>query len=99
MLKQLQEMQEQMIAQQAALGAETVEVSVGGGAVKVVMNGHQKLQAVEIRPELLAPEEAEMLADLIVAAVNQAVDQSQKVAQEKMSAITKGLSLPPGLGF
>jgi hypothetical protein len=99
MLKQLQEMQEQMLAQQAALGSETVEVSVGGGAVKVVMSGHQKLQSVEISPDLLSAEEADMLADLIMAAVNEAVDQSQKLAQERMSAITKGLSLPPGLGF
>ena len=76
-----------------------VEVSVGGGVVTVVMTGHQKLTQVTIKPELLDPAEAEMLSDLLIAAVNQAVDQSQKVAADRMGALTKGLSLPPGLGF
>lgn len=99
MMRQLQEMQEQMVAEQEALGDETVEVSVGGGAIKIVMTGHQKLQSVEIQPELLDPEESEMLSDLIVAAVNEAVDQSQALAQERMGSLTQGMGLPPGLGF
>jgi DNA-binding YbaB/EbfC family protein len=99
MLRQLQEMQEKMAAQQQALGDEVVEVSVGGGAVKVTMTGHQKLRSLEIKPELLSPDEAEMLTDLLMAAVNQAVEQSQKLAQERMAAVTEGLGLPPGLGF
>jgi nucleoid-associated protein EbfC len=74
-------------------------VSVGGGAVTVVMTGHQKLQSVRIRPELLDPEEADMLSDLLVAAVNEAVDRTQALAQERMGAVTKGLNLPPGLGL
>lgn len=99
MMRQLQQMQEQMLAEQEALGSETVEVSVGGGAVRVVMTGHQKLTEVEIKPELLDPEEAEMLCDLIIAAVNEAVDQSQKMAQDRLGALTQGLNLPPGLGL
>lgn len=99
MMRQLQEMQEKMLAQQEALGQETVEVSVGGGVVTVVMTGHQKLQSVAIDPALLSPEEVDMLSDLLIAAVNQAVDQSQKLAQDKMSEVTQGLNLPPGLGF
>jgi hypothetical protein len=99
MMRQLQEMQEKMVAEQEALGSETVEASVGGGAVRVIMNGHQKLQSIEIQPELLTPDEADMLSDLLVAAVNQAVDLSQKMAQERMSAITQGLGLPPGMGL
>jgi len=99
MMRQLQEMQERMVAEQEALGDETVAVSVGGGAVKVVMTGHQKLREVTIQPELLKPDEAEMLADLLIAAVNQAVDQSQEMAQKRLGALTQGLGLPPGLGF
>lgn len=99
MMRQLQQVQDQMLEEQTALGNETVEVSVGGGVVTVVMNGHQKLVALTIKPELLDPEEADMLNDLLMAAVNQAVDQSQEMASERMGAITKGLGLPPGLGL
>jgi DNA-binding YbaB/EbfC family protein len=99
MMRQLQEIQEQMLQEQQALEHETVEVSVGGGVVTVVMNGHQKLTSVAINPELLDPEESEMLSDLLVAAINQAVDQSQEMASERMGALTQGLGLPPGLGL
>ncbi|RIL12516.1 YbaB/EbfC family nucleoid-associated protein [bacterium] len=99
MLRQIEEMQARMLAEQESLGRETVEVSVGGGAVAVVMNGHQKLQSVAIRPELLSPDEAEMLSDLIIAAVNEAVERSQAIAGERMGALTQGLGLPPGLGL
>jgi DNA-binding YbaB/EbfC family protein len=98
-MRQLQEMQNRMLAEQEALGEETVEVSVGGGAVTVVMTGHQKLEAVSIQPELLDPEEAEILSDLLIAAVNQAVDKSQQLASDRMGAVTQGLNLPPGLGL
>jgi DNA-binding YbaB/EbfC family protein len=86
-----------MRAEQEALGDETVEVSVGGGAVTVVMTGHQKLVDVKINPELLDPDESEMLSELLIAAVNQAVDKSQEEAAERMGALTRGLGLPPGL--
>jgi DNA-binding YbaB/EbfC family protein len=99
LMRQVQEMQAKMLAEQEALSSETLEVSVGGGALTVVMNGHQKLQSVRIQPELLDPEEVDMLADLLVAAVNEAVDRTQAMASERMGAITKGLNLPPGLGF
>jgi DNA-binding YbaB/EbfC family protein len=88
-----------MRAEQEALGEETVDVSVGGGAVTVTMTGHQKLTAVTISPDLLDPDEHEMLADLLIAAVNQAVEQSQAAAAERMGALTRGLGLPPGLGL
>jgi DNA-binding YbaB/EbfC family protein len=98
-MRQLQEMQAKMVAEQEALANETVEVSVGGGAVTVVMNGHQKLESVRLSPELLDPEEADMLQDLVVAAVNEAVDRTQALAQERMGAVTKGFGLPPGFGL
>jgi DNA-binding YbaB/EbfC family protein len=99
LLKQVQEMQAKMQAEQEALGEETVEVSVGGGAVTVVMTGHQRLTELKINPELLDPEEHDMLAELLIAAVNQAVEQSQAEAAERMGALTRGLGLPPGLGL
>jgi DNA-binding YbaB/EbfC family protein len=99
MMRQLARIQEQMLAEQQALADETVEISVGGGAVKVVMTGHQKLQSVQIQPELLSPEEAEMLSDLLISAVNQAVEKSQAMAGSRMQSVTSGLGLPPGFGF
>ena len=98
-MQQIQKMQEQMLAEQQALGDETVEVSVGGGVVRVVMNGHQKLQALHIEPALLEPGEAEMLRDLLIAAVNEAVERSQAMAGARMNAITSQLNPPPGLGI
>ncbi len=99
MLRQIQEMQERMLLEQQALGQATVEVSVGGGAVTVVMNGHQKVQEVTIDPQLLDPAEGDMLRDLIISAVNQAVERSQAMAHARMTDVTKGLQLPPGLGL
>ncbi len=97
MMKQLQELQAEMARTQEALGSETVEVTAGGGAVKVVMTGHQKVQAITIEPELLNPDDVEMLQDLIVAAINEAVDRSQEMAADRMGKLTGGLGLPPGL--
>jgi DNA-binding YbaB/EbfC family protein len=94
MMKQIQELQAEMARTQEALGDETVEVTAGGGAVKVVMTGHQKLQTVAIDPELLNPDDVEMLQDMIVAAVNEAVDRSQALAAERMGRLTGGLSIP-----
>jgi len=91
---QLQAMQEQMLQAQETLGDETVQVTAGGGAVTVVMTGHQKLESVTINPEVVDPEDVEMLQDLIVAAVNEAVDASQNLAAEKMNSITGGMNIP-----
>ncbi|MEO8083938.1 MAG: YbaB/EbfC family nucleoid-associated protein [Ardenticatenales bacterium] len=99
MMRQLQEMQERMLLEQQALGTATVEVSVGGGAVKIVMNGHQKVLEVSIDPQLLDPDEVDMLSDLILTAVNQAVERSQAMAHARMSDVTKGMQLPPGFGI
>lgn len=98
MMQQIQKLQDDMMKAQEELGDETVEVTVGGGVVKVTMTGHQKLEAVEIDPGVLDPDDVEMLQDLIIAAVNQAVDESQEMAADKMSAFTGGLNIP-GLGM
>ena len=97
----LQKMQQDMAEAQESLEHETTEVSVGGGAIKVVITGHQRVQSVEINPDVLDMDDEEWLADLqdlLVAAVNQAIEQSQAMAAERMEAITGGLGDIPGLG-
>lgn len=95
MLRQVQQMQGRMEKLQKDLESETVEASAGGGAVTVVATGNQKIVSVRIDPS--AAEEIEMLQDLVVAAVNEALEKSKQMASEKMSALTAGLGLPPGL--
>ena len=89
-----QQMQEQMLEAQEALKEKTVEISAGGGAVMVVMTGHQKLQSITIDPDVVDPDDVEMLQDLIIAAINEAVEASQKMAEEEMGEITGGLNIP-----
>lgn len=101
MMKQLQKMQEDMENARAALETETVEVSVGGGAVTVVITGHQRVQSIKINPEALDTSDAEWtndLQDMLVAAVNGAIEQSQTLAAQRMEGITGGLGNIPGLG-
>jgi DNA-binding YbaB/EbfC family protein len=98
MMAQFQEMQQQMAAQQEALANETVSVTVGGGAISIVITGHQRVESIEIQPELLDPEEVEMLQDMLVAAVNAAIEQSQAKAAEKMEGLTGGMGLNDLLG-
>lgn len=101
MMKQIQKMQQDMVEAQENLANETVEVSVGGGAITIVITGHQRVQSIKINPEVVDvsdPEWATDLQDLLVLAVNQAVEQSQSMAAEKMEAITGGLGGMPGLG-
>ena len=90
----LQEMQQQMLEAQEALGDKTVEISAGGGAIKVVMTGHQKLESIKIAPEVVDPDDVEMLQDLILAAINEAVEASQNLAADEMNSITGGLNIP-----
>lgn len=97
----LQKMQKDMAETQASLEQETLEVTVGGGAVKIVISGHQRIQAVEINPDVIDMDDEEWLndlQDLLAAAVNQAIEQSQAMAAERMEAITGGLNNIPGLG-
>ncbi len=96
MMGQLRKMQEQLAAIQAQLAEETVTASVGGGAVKVTMTGDQKCKAVVIDPELLKDADAEMLQDLLLSAINMALDQSRALQAERMGPLAGGLG---GLGF
>lgn len=97
MMKQVQEMQAKMAAMQEELANMEIEASAGGGMVKVVANGKNEIKSITIDPEVVDPEDVEMLQDLIVAAVNQAHEKSQELQQEQMAQITGGLNLP-GLG-
>ena len=97
MMAQLQALQEEMAKAQAALAEETVEVSVGGGVVKVVATGQQDIVSISIQPEVVDPDDVEMLEDLVLSAVNEALEQSRKLAEERMGGLTSGLGLPPGL--
>src|SRR5512142_250755 len=90
----LQALQQKMLETQESLANETVEVSAGGGAVTIVMTGQQKLQSITISPDVISAGDVEMLQDLIVAAVNEAMEKSQQLAAQKMSAVTGGLGLP-----
>jgi len=95
MLRQVQQMQERMNKVQAELESDTVEGSAGGSAVRVVATGTQKLVSVTIDPA--AASEVEMLQDMVVAAVNEAMEKSKALAASKMQAVASGLGLPPGL--
>jgi len=91
MMQQLQRLQQQMSEAQEQLAGETVEATAGGGAVTVTMSGDQKCQAVEIAPELLKDMDAEMLQDLVLTAVNLALDKSRELQEQTMSPLTSGL--------
>ena len=95
MLKQVQQMQDRMNKVQTDLETETVEASAGGGAVRVVVTGTQKVVSVTI--DAAAASDVEMLQDMVLAAVNEAIEMSKKLAASKMQAVASGLGLPPGL--
>jgi nucleoid-associated protein EbfC len=96
MMNQIKKLQEQMAAAQAQLAEETVTASAGGGAVKVTMTGDQHCREVSIDPALLADSDAEMLQDLVLSAVNLALDQSRELTEKRMGPLAGGLS---GLGL
>lgn len=99
MMQKVQQLQEDMVKTQEALADETVTVTAGGGAIEITVTGQQRLTAVKIDPDVVDPEDIEMLQDLIVAAVNEAIERSQALAAERLNALTGGLGLPPGLGL
>jgi len=93
MRQQIRQLQDSMLQTQEALADQTVTVTTGGGMVQIVMTGHQRIQALTIEPEVVDPDDVEMLQDLIVAAVNEAIERSQSLAAESMAGLTGGLDL------
>ena len=99
LMKQAQQIQTKMAKLQEDLGDRTVEASSGGGMVIVVANGRQEVLSIKIEPEVIDPDDAEMLQDLIMAAVNDALTKAKDMVNGEMGKLTKGMNIPgmPGL--
>jgi nucleoid-associated protein EbfC len=98
MLRQVQKMQEDMVAAQEALKNEEVEASAGGGMVTVKVSGDLVVKDIRIDPEAVDPDDVELLQDMVLAATNEALRAAQDLAAKKMNAVTGGLAGPGGLG-
>lgn len=97
LMKQAQKMQKQMEETQAQLAERELTVTSGGGAVKVVVTGKKELREIEISPDVVDPEDVEMLQDLILTAVNEALRQAEEMVQAEMGKVTGGMGLPGGM--
>ncbi|MDI6601858.1 MAG: YbaB/EbfC family nucleoid-associated protein [Thermoanaerobacteraceae bacterium] len=93
MMKQFQKMQQEMEKVQKELDEMKIEATSGGGAVKVVSNGKKQIMEINISPEVVDPEDVEMLQDLVLAAVNEALQRSEDAMKEKMSRVTGGIDI------
>jgi nucleoid-associated protein EbfC len=98
MLKQVQKMQAEMQKVQAELGNKTVTEEAGGGMIKATANGNKEIISVEIDPQVINSDEKDILEDLVVAAVNKALESASKMAEEEMAKVTKGM-IPPGMNI
>lgn len=94
LLKQAQQLQARMAKAQEELASSTVEAVSGGGAVRVVVTGQHRIQAVEIDPAAVDPQDVELLQDMVQAAVNEGLEKSDAVASQRMAAITGGMKIP-----
>src|SRR2546422_8073278 len=97
MLMQLKQIQGKRGKIQEGLGEKRVAGTAGGGMVEVVATGHQKVLSVTVKPEVVDPADVEMLQDLVLAAVNDAMEKARELATKEMGAVTAGMGLPPGL--
>ena len=94
LMKQAQQMQKRMLEIREELANQTIEATVGGDMVTAVVNGQQELVSIRITPEVVDPDDTEMLEDLVVAAVNEALQKSQDLMSDEMSKLTGGLKIP-----
>ncbi len=94
MMKQAQKLQSKMLKLQEELAEKTVETTSGGGMVKVVANGRQQIVSIQIEEEVIDPDDVEMLQDLILAAINDALAKSQEMVSGEMSKLTGGINIP-----
>lgn len=99
LLSQVQKMQAEMEKAQAELVNEEITVTAGGGMITVVVTGDQKIKSIAIERDAVDPDDVEMLQDLILAGVNDALNQARALQEERMGGVTGGLDLPPGLGL
>ena len=99
LMRQVEQMQNRMAKAQEEIAAATVQGSAGGGVVTVTMTGDQELRDVIIKPEAVDPDDVETLQDLVLAAVNDALQRSKDLQAQRLSEVTGGMGLPPGLGF
>ena len=99
MLRQAQKMQEEMAAKQEELDAREYEISAGGGVVNVKINGKKEILSIDLKPEIVDPDDIETLSDILTAAVNEAIKKVNSVNSEEMGKVTGGLNVPglPGL--
>ena len=94
MMKQAQKLQKKMLKMQEELATKTVEASAGGGMVKVIANGSQKIESITLEKEVVDPEDIEMLQDLILAATNDALNKSKEMVSSQMGKLTGGMNIP-----
>ena len=94
MIKQAQKMQEQMVKMQEEMETKTFEATAGGGAVRVMVNGKREIQEIELSPEVVDPDDIEMLQDLIMAAVNESMRKAEEDSAAQMGALTGGMNIP-----
>lgn len=97
MMKKMQKLQTDMAKMQEELKKRTLEATAGGGAVKVVITGEKQLQSIKINPSAVDPSDVEMLEDLVLAAVNEALKKAEDMMTQEMGKMTGGLNLPPGM--
>ena len=94
MMRQARELQKNMMKMQEELENATVEASVGGGVVRVVVSGKLRVESLTIQPEVVSPDDVEMLQELVQAAVNEGMEEAQQMVSDRMSSITGGLNIP-----
>jgi DNA-binding YbaB/EbfC family protein len=94
MMRQARELQKNMMKMQEELENATVEASVGGGVVRVVVSGKMRVESLTIQPEVVSPDDVEMLQELVQAAVNEGMEEAQQMVSDRMSSITGGLNIP-----
>jgi len=98
-MQQAQKMQEQMLKAQDDLGKKTITATAGGGKVTVVANGSGDVLSIKISPEVVDPQDVELLEELVLTGVRKAIEEGRAIAQSEMGKLTGGMGLPPGLGF
>ncbi|WAH39095.1 YbaB/EbfC family nucleoid-associated protein [Alicyclobacillus dauci] len=94
LMKQAKKMQEEIMKAQEALGEKEIEGTAGGGAVKITMNGHKEVTAVSISPDVVSPDDVEMLQDLVLAAMQDASQKVNELTESTMGKYTRGMNMP-----